>query len=189
MPLEIHPSTAKIDNAATDGLSGVEDSLSYRVAEIERHLHGWERWFGLSGSPSGETHRAERIGTTSTPFTIDGGNDTWGSWLQILGSSDTPAIAGQAKYDLHRLEIVTVERTNATHFIQVALGASGAAALTATTYTEFVFRPTTIQGRAAPIDIIVRRQDAGTKAWARCWVVGQNTGAVSFFVGLHEYNG
>jgi len=189
MPLAIHPSTAKIDNAATDGLDGVEDSLAYRVEEIERHLHGWERWFGEAGTPSGEVHVADRIGTTSTPFTIDGGNDTWGSWLQILGSSDTPAVAGQVKFDLHRIEITTVERTNATHFIQIGFGASGAAALTSNTYTEFVFRPSTVQGRAAPVTIISRRRDAGTLAWARCWVVGQNTGEVEFWAGLHEYQG
>jgi len=29
---------------------------------------------------------------------------------------------------------------------------------------------------------------AGTKAWARVWVDGQDTGTVTFFLGIHEYN-
>jgi hypothetical protein len=181
--------TDKIDGAATDGLAGTSNSLAYRVHEIERHLHSWERWFGLSGAPSGETHRAQRVGTTSTAFQIDAGNNTWGSWLQVLGSSDTPAVTGQAKFDLHRIAVTAIERANAIHFVQLAFGTSGAVALAATTYTELVFEPTVVQGRVAPIDIITRRQDAGTKAWARCWVVGQNTGTVDFFIGLHEYEG
>lgn len=185
MPLEMGANL----NAAVSGLGGIEDSLGYRIGEVDRHNHNYERWFGLSGSPSGETHRAQRIGTTSTAFQMDAGNNTWGNWLQILGSSDTPAVAGMVKYDLHRLAVTAVERTNAIHFVQLGYGASGAAALTANTYTEFIFEPTVVQGRVAPVDIISRRQDAGTKAWVRCWVVGQDTGTVDFFIGLHEYDG
>lgn len=166
---------------------GLSTAQNNRIKEIERHLHGWERWYGAAVAPSGETHVADRIGATSATFQVDGGNDTWGAWVQILGSNDTPSEAGFVKYDLHRVEITTVERTNATHFIQFAFGASGAAGLAALTYTEFVFRPTTTQGRAAPIDVMTRRQDVGAKAWARVWVVGQNTGTLDFWIGLHQY--
>jgi hypothetical protein len=185
----ISDETDKIDGAATDGLAGVSNSLAYRANEIERHLHGWERWFGLAGAPDAEVHRADRIGTTVTAFQADGGNNTWGSWLQVLGSSDTPADVGQAKYDLHRIQVVAVERTNATHFVQIALGASGAAALASGDYTELVFHPQSVQAQEVPVDMIMRRKDATTKAWLRCWVVGQNTGTMDFFVGVHEYAG
>lgn len=176
-------------NVPTDGLSGVDDSLSYRIAEVDRHIHGWERWFGLSGSPSGETHRAQRIGTTVAPFVIDGGNTTWGDWVQVLGSSDTPAVAGQVKFDLHRITVTAIERAASIHLMQFAFGATAADALTANAFTEFVFQPQVVQGRVAPLDMISRRQTAGTKAWARVLVVGQDTGTVSFFIGLHEYEG
>jgi len=189
MPLIYSAGTAGIDDVATDGLDGIEDSLSYRIAEVDRHVHGWERWFGEAVSASGETHVADRVGTTTTALRIDAGNSTWGNWVQILGSSDTPAVAGQVKFDLHRVAVTGVERTNAVHIVQIAFGATAAGALTANTYTEFVFEPTVVQGRVAPIDIISRRQDAGTKVWARCWVVGQDTGTVDFFIGLHEYEG
>jgi len=181
--------TDKIDGAATDGLSGTEHSLAYRVHEIERHFHSYERWFGAATAPNGEVHVADRIGTTTTAFQTDAGNDTWSSWLQVLGSSDTPVGAGNTHYDFHRIHIVAVESANATHFVQVAYGASGAAALLASTYTEFAFRPQSVQGSETTIIVHTRREDAGTKAWVRHWTVGQNTSTMSFFIGLHEYEG
>ena len=185
----ISDETDKIDGAATDGLAGTNNSLAYRVHEIERHFHGWERWFGLAGAPDAELHRADRIGTTVTAFQADAGNLTWGTWLQILGSDDTPADGGMAKLDLHQIQIVTVERAGSEHFVQVALGASGAAALASGDYTEIVFQPQGAQARKVAIPIMTRRKDAGTKAWLRCLVVGQNTGTMDFFIGIHEYPG
>ena len=41
----------KIDNLAADGLLGVEDSLAYKIAEVEKHFHNWERWIGLAAIP------------------------------------------------------------------------------------------------------------------------------------------
>jgi hypothetical protein len=183
----ISDETDKIDQAATDGLSGTGDSIAYEVGEIERHHHNWERWFGVAAVPNGEIHVADSITDNPSAFQVNGGNDTWGAWVQVLGSSDTPAMAGNTRYDLHQIDIMTVQRSNATHFIQVALGASGAAALAAGTYTEIVFRPQSVQGRAAPIPLLARRQAVGTKAWVRVLVKGQNTGTMDFYIGLHEY--
>lgn len=183
----ISDETDKIDQAATDGLSGTSNSAAFRTEELERHFHNWERWFGLAAVPNGEIHVADLITDNPSPFQADGGNDTWGAWVQVLGSSDTPAMAGNTQYDLHQMDIMTVERSNATHLIQAALGASGAAALAAGTYTDLVFRPQSVQGRAAPIPFLTRRQDTGTKAWVRVLVKGQNTGTMDFYIGCHEY--
>jgi hypothetical protein len=179
----------KIDSFATDGLTGVSNSLAYRTHEIERHLHHWERWFGLAAVPDAEVHRADSIVDNVAPFQADGGNDTWGSWLQVLGSSDTPAITGSAYYDLHQIDVVAAERANTTYLIQIALGASGAAALTAGDYSELVFHPQSVQGRPAPLTFQARRVVVTTKAWVRILARGQNTGTMDFYVGLHEYEG
>ena len=77
----ISGATSKLDDQAVNGLSGVEDSLAYKVHEIEKHLHNNEKWFGLAGTPAAETHRADRITLLPEPFQVDVGNDTWGSWL------------------------------------------------------------------------------------------------------------
>lgn len=158
------------------------------VIEIEHHLHNWERWFGAAVSPSGETHVADRIGITTTAFQIDGGDDTWGAWVQIIGSEDTPADVGMIKYDVHRLQIVAVERGSAEHFVQIAFGDSGADALAAGNYTEFAYRPQSGSLDEGPVLMISKRILAGVKAWARVFVVGENTGTIDFFHGLHEYD-
>ena len=184
----ISDETDKIDGAATDGLTGVSNSTAYRIHEAERHFHSFERWFELAAVPAAETHRADRIGGGNGPFVIDAGNDDWGAWVQILGSADTPAEAGMVKFDLHRIEISATER-NFTYFIQIGIGASGAAALSAETFTEAVFQPASNQVDSGPVVIQTRRADAGTKAWARCMCPGQNTATMSLYFGIHEYQG
>lgn len=171
--------------------SGIGGSLDARilkeVEEVERHVHNYERWLGAAAVPDAELHVADSILTSKTPFVIDAGDDDWGAWLQILGSSDTPAISGNTKFDLHRLNFVDFETNNSVHAVQVAFGATGAAALTAKTYTEFILRTgggTTFVG---PIDIRVVRAEIATKAWIRNWCHGVNTSTLSFFFGLHEY--
>lgn len=179
----------KIDSEAADGLLGTPGSVGYLAEEAERHLHSYERWFGAAGVPVGEAHVADRIGTTVTAFRADAGNDTWGSWLQILGSDDTPADAGKATYDPHRIMVVALESANAIHLVQFALGASGIAALAAGTYSELVFKPLSVQGQETILMIQTRNVIIGTKAWIRVWVVGQNTSTMDFFIGIHEYEG
>lgn len=180
---------AKIDDFATNGLTGVVDSLAYRMHTTERHHHHFERWFGAAAVPNGTIHVADSVLTNPSAFQIDAGNDDWGAWVQVLGSADTPAIADKVEYDLHQIDFVAVERANTTYLFQIGYGASGAAALTAGTYTERVFRPQSVQGRPAPIPLETRRQDVGTLAWMRCLAQGADTGTLDFFIGDHEYEG
>jgi hypothetical protein len=159
---------------------------NYGIYETERHLHSNERWYGAAVTPSGETHVADRIGVGVVAFQIDAGNNNWGSWLQVLGSSDTPADAGGLYFDGHRIQISAAERT-AVYFIQFSAAETAAAGLTALTYTEFVYKPASVQGKPAPIVIQTRRAAAGTKLWARCMCPLQNTATLDFFFGVHEY--
>ncbi len=180
----------KIDRLAVNGLLGVHDSLAYKINEIEKHHHNWERWMAAAAVPAGETHIADRIGVNQTAFQLDGGDDTWGAWAQILGSSDTPVMTGGAMFDIHRIIVSTTERSGAAHAVQVAFGATAAAALIAETYSSVLFVSSAAHaGEAIPVMIRVDRNDIGTKVWARVWVVGQNTGTMDFFYGIHEYPG
>lgn len=179
----------KIDDAATDGLSGVSNSTAYRTHEVERHFHSRERWLGAAVTPNGEIHVADEIGVSKTAFQLDAGNNDWGSWVQILGSSDTPIISGSVKFDPHRVVITAVENANSVYFIQFAQGESGAAALAAGNYSDTVIQLTNTAPRGQPFVVQSRRINAGTKAWARCLCVGQNTSTIDFYFGLHEYEG
>jgi len=176
----------KIDDLAVDGLSGVTDSLAYMVATLEKHIHNWERWIGLAAIPVGETHRFDI--DSMTPFQIDAGNDTWGAWVQIVGSEDFPITPGMVKRDAHRILIVDVERDLTLTRIQIAGGEDADAAVTAGNYTEFMVTPLK-NARQSPTEIMTGRAPSAVKGWARCWVSGQDTGTVDFFIGVHEYPG
>ena len=95
----IDADTSKIDDAAVDGLSGTSNSLAYKVAEIERHFHSGARWFETASVPDAEVHVADEIGSGGGAFRIDSGTFTWGSWLQVLGSDDTPTVEGKVYFD------------------------------------------------------------------------------------------
>jgi len=185
-------SNEKIDSQSTLGLLGTENSLSYRVHEIERHLHSSGSWFEAAGTPTA-THFADRIGTVggAGAFRIDAGDSsvsaTWGDWVQLLGSGDTPARTAQTYFDPHEAIIAAAERT-AIHFIQFGRGASGAAALAAGTYTEFAV-DTTDKAGGSILRIQTGRSPAGSLLWARCLCPGQNTAWLDLYFGIHEYQG
>lgn len=182
----LNGSPPKIDDLATLGLDGVEDSLAYRVHEIERHLHNNQYWFGAAAIPDGELHVADRA--TTTAFQATAGNDTWGSWLQIVGSEDT--VVGDVKFDLNRIlvEDVPAPASLKVHLVQIGHGASGAAALSAGDVTEIMFAPER-DARSDPYTFQSRRIAVGEKVWLRHWASGQNAPTMDFFYSRHGYQG
>ena len=180
----------KIDSLAVNGLEGVSNSLAYKVEEIERHFHGYEKWFGVAAAPAGETNIADRMAGGIASFQLVAGADTWGNWVQILGSSDTPVLAGNAKFDLHRIMVTTTNSTN-PYIIQVVSGESAgiAASLTAETFTEFGYISASNNNDSGIVDIMEHRKNVGTKMWARTCCIGGNATTINFYIGLHEYEG
>lgn len=186
-PASLVTETDKIDNAPADGLLGTQNSLSYRVAEIERHLHSGARWFEKAIAPVGETHVADRIGTGISAFSMDSGDHTWGDWEQILGPDDTPATPGRLYFDPHLLAIASNERAG-VYFVQFARGATGDAGIAAGTYTELAL-DITIKAGGVIVPIQTGRAPVGIKLWARCMCPAFDTGLLNFFFGIHEYEG
>lgn len=174
---------ARIDHLATDGLSGVNNSLAYRIGEVERHFHSYERWYGVAAAPSG-THKADQIAKDIAAFELDAGDDAYGSWVQLLGSADT-----SLKYDLHELYFTYAETAATVHFVQLAFGDTGDGAVAAGTYTEIIYRSGAAVNREAPVVIQTRRQAAGTLAWARVLAYDVNTSKVQLYFGMHYYEG
>jgi len=160
------------------------DTAATEATEAAKHFHSSETWIGRAASPDGELHVADADGML--PFVMDAGDNTWGTWLQVSGSTDTPYRANMTKIDVHRIVITDVERDKAITRIQLAGGATGAAGLEAGTYTDIMVTPEK-NAKQSPLETRMPRFDAGTKGWARCWVTGQDTGTVNFFLGVHEY--
>lgn len=168
------------------GIGGTLDKqILDEAKEIERHLHSSGSWFGAAVTPSGEIHIADRLGPGVVALQIDAGNLDWGSWVQILGSGDTPARVDQLFFDPHEMVISGTEHTT-TYFVQITRGDSGAAGFAAGRYTEFVYAAGTVKFTGI-LSVQTGRAPTGSKLWARCLAIGQNTSTMDFFFGLHEY--
>jgi hypothetical protein len=165
-------------------------SIKTTGEEAEQHLHNWENAYGLAVTPNGEIKRADLMSLYTnlnivTPFIIDAGDNNWGSWLQILGSSDTPLRVGSVKFDLRNLGFSANERSG-VYIIQLAFGASAAQAITDMTYSMFPIAFDAANGRKES-GIFVKDVPVGTKVWIRCLCPGQNTGTIAFYFTIHEY--
>ena len=168
-----------------DGKSTTSRSLEEIIA-VFRHFHNPERWFGVAVSPSGITNGGDS--DVMAPYVPDAGNDTWGAWVLLLGTADTPILAGSTVFDPHRLFITAAERSTSIHRIQVAWHATSATlALAAGDYTETMFKPEGAAFTSVPIPIRLPDQDVGITIWMRIWAAGQNTGTLNTFMGVHEY--
>ena len=169
------------------------NTILAELEAIEEHLHGDERWYGKAKTANGEIHVADLISLYTktsfvvSPFQLDAGDDGWGGWVQILGSGDTPMEEGKTLFDLHKLLIVSAEQTLATTFIQIAVGTSGAAGLTAKTYTTLAYQTAVNHGSQGAVLFMFKRHIIGTKCWGRTLSVGKDTGTIDFYFGLHEY--
>ena len=154
------------------------------ITEIEHHFHNWDRRYGLAAAPSGETHRMDGIGPGVLPFVMTAGNNTWGTWVQVVGSNDTSKI-----YDLHNFLVSASQHVSAAYYIQVAFGATAAGGLSAGTYSELIYVPPgNANGKSSSIDMRADRSVAGTKVWCRVMCVGQNAQTLSAYLGMHFYD-
>lgn len=183
--------TEKIDNKETDGLTGVNNSLAYRVNEIERHFHNRDVWFGVATTPSGETHVADIIGGGIQSFRLTSGNDDFGSWVQVIGSSDTPTFGGSAAYfDSDRFIVTGAQSTN-EYVIQIATGESAglAAKITAGQYSTAMHISSSFFNDSGVGDYRTIRVATGEKVWARACCIGANAQTIDFYVAIHEYEG
>jgi len=167
--------------------TSVEGYILKEVKEVERHLHSAGRWFGLAAAASGTVHVADRIAAGIQPFKLTAGASDWGNWVNILGSTDTPTLSRFGFFDPHEIQITTANDT-VTYFMQFTRGASGAAGLSAGTYTEFTYTPNTNQIDAGPVAIQTGRAPAGSLLWARCLALGATGKTIDFYLGIHEYD-
>lgn len=181
----------KIDNLATDGLSGVSNSLAYRVHEIEKHFHGRECWRGKLTVQTATNW----FDDTLAPFQCISGADDWGAdandEAQVVGTDDLPFIMGNVKFDVHRIFVDNV--SSATLYKMRLIWGSGtmAAAIAAMQFSCFQLKFDAIGGVKAnvPVDIRMPRLVAGVdKVWGQCWNATDNA-TIDFLVGIHEYEG
>jgi hypothetical protein len=181
----INADTSEIDDAAVAGLTGVNNSLAYKVHEIERHLHSNERWASKLAVPAG--NRVTETGMT--PFVVASGAAAYGVAVQIMDTLDCEGLfPGAVNYDLHRLFIADVDHTT-PYRIRVSYGVgTQPQAIAAGQYSEIVWRASNLTQDRAPILMQMRRVAAVTKCWIEVWNA-TNLSGIDIFFGLHFYDG
>ena len=173
--MAIQNETNKIDIRATDGLLGAENSLAFRIEEIEKHFHNKERWYGR-----GAGNLAEENNTTAWSIASGAPAGTFGTLTQLSVPNTFP----QVKYDVHRIFISGVGSNNNTYLIRFSCGPTLATVSTITTVPYRVATPSQI----FPIEAMFPRQPTTHGLWVS--VASANAGsAIDFIIGLHTYVG
>lgn len=189
--------TSKIDSQAVSGLSGVSNSLAYKVHEIEKHFHNYERWYGKSADQSGENPWATGLseaGMRTSFQAISGTNDYGGDAndeAQVWGLYDTLSVGGvsQTKLDIHKI-FVTASSVTTIWYLRFIYGTGTMAdAIIAGQYSTIPLVADAAQGGSIDviIPIMMPRITIGTH---KMWVQGKNAtnnATIDFLVGVHGY--
>jgi hypothetical protein len=158
-----------------------------RAVTSNIHVHSPERWRGLR-SPQTATNWA--ADTVSAPFVLTSGDNDYGAEVQLLGSGDTPVIAGAAEFDARPILITDLSQATNPYKLRFAWGAgSYADAIAADQYTEFMLISSTSNANqfgGAPELLQMPNLASGTKVWGAVWCATNNA-TVSLYMGLHEY--
>jgi hypothetical protein len=187
-----------LDNQTTVGLTGTLNSLPYRVTEIERHIHGRERWYGKLAVQTATDWASDVI---NNPFVAKSGNNAYGTDANdealVFGTADTPMMTDlvtglpNAKFDLHQLLITDCTVTTPAKIRLVYGTGTIAAAIAAGQFSTMMVRIDAAVGSnpAVPLDLMMPRGTCGsTQVWIQFWSI-TNDATISFYVGMHEYEG
>ena len=176
------------DTVVTDGLLGTPDSLSYRVGEIERHVHSYERWFGASAGNVGPG-----LETVMTAFraTSSATANAFGTAIVVFDGTEVVQV-GMVKWDPHRVHILNAQTTDVYRFRMVYARngeATAAAAVTNGNYTDMIIKIDSTNTDFTSIPMQARRMPIATKSWAQLAKATAGAAWMEFMVGLHYYEG
>lgn len=156
---------------------------------VEEHLHGRSRMFGKKAVPTATDWADE---DSLTPFRVISGNDDFGSdaddEAEILGTDDTPAIAGNEQYDAGRVQVVATSSTS-PWVLRLVWGAGTMAdAEAAGQYSDVPFMKESAAGWSSLVDIRMPRAKCGIdKLWGRGKNATDNA-TLDFLITQHEYD-
>lgn len=152
--------------------------------EGAHHVHGIERWFGMV-SPQTATDWGDEA--SLIPYTAISGNNAFGSdaddEAQCLGTDDTPSVADNTAFDLHRI-FVASSSNDEDWVLRIVYGTSTMAAAESAGQYSDVFVNNIKKG--GPIEVMMPQLAVATKVWIRAKNFIDNA-EIDFFVGMHEY--
>lgn len=184
----------KIDAEAVDGLSGVSNSLGYKMAEIVRHNHSAGRWFGsTAGVAPGLVTSLTAFDVTSSATAL-----TYGVAVEILDGTEDYDITFTPEYiDPHRI-FITEATASGIYKIRIANSnwtgtadtyATMAEAVTANKYSEFLMKIDSTKTDAISAPVQTGRMVVGSTMWAQVMHTAASAETISFMIGVHGYEG
>lgn len=153
---------------------------------IEDHFHSRQRFMGARAGWDGTNEVNSASNDSLAEFTLVAGNDTWGTALCLIGSGDTPVIAGTKFFDQRFVNVSSVGGT-AKMRIRFAWGDSYAAGIAADDFTEWEFEPVSNPADTGSLEVFIPRLPVGTKIFGACWQYGLSGNSITFTMGHHEY--
>lgn len=176
-----------IKEKATEGLSGIPDSLSYRIAVCEVHMHSRHRILGLSSSPG--SGRVASIDTLD-PFVFTSGNNQYGNFVQILDENDTPVLPDKKYFDIHEYIINDLSNANPFKFqLAFCFGSeTPAQAIALNQFTEEIVRSNGTGNDRGNNRMGMPRLPVGTRCYVRVWNQ-TNSATMKLWFSIHEYVG
>jgi hypothetical protein len=180
--LAIEGYTKKIDDLAVTGLPGTNNSLAYKVHEIEKHFHNAGQCYGNTG---GNLARG-----VTTPFrtTAGAGVDTLGSELIIHDGTVIESGSTTKKFDFHMLYVVNVQTADVTHYLEFWYGTGTFAEAVAAGQKlgEVYYRAGSVNTDCAPEVIMTIRVTCNNKIWVRS-SAGTASKWLDFLCEVHTY--
>lgn len=95
---------SELDNRATLGLSGVTDSLSYRIEEMEKHIHSAQQIYGLTANTMARK--------STSPIIVTAGSDAWGTELELHNGTVIEAGSATKQFDMNKMFVTAVGTAN-----------------------------------------------------------------------------
>lgn len=187
--------TSKIDKLVVDGLSGVNNSLAYKVEEIEKHLHSAGRWLGASAGNIGPG-----LLTSLLPFilTSNASSGVYGTAVEIFDGTEDYDLPFTVVYaDPHQLFVHDVSNdgifkirfANSRYNGSTDTYANMAEAVAAKFYTEVKVIIADDKKPSTAIPIQTGRMRVGSTLWAQVMHDTASAETIEFTLGMHGYKG
>jgi hypothetical protein len=174
----------KIDNIAVDGLSGVSNSLAYKVHEIEKHCHNVEKWYGNSGVLP---LNGNLLIDSFNPFRITAGvGGAQGTEVLIHDGTVIESGSTTKKFDFHKIWTYAASVTNKLYQLKLYAGTTTFAASTQIGDCITVLPAGTI--KTSSVEFMCSRMTCNNKIWVNV-SCETNGGTIDILVGLHTYSG
>lgn len=109
----------KIDSYAIDGLAGTENSLAYRVHEIEKHFHNSLQVYGLTSNTMARK--------SVSPIVVTAGSAAWGTELLIHDGTVIESGSTTKKFDFNQLFVTAVGTAGRVYFLEFYKNTPGTA--------------------------------------------------------------